>query len=111
MIVIAGGTAYVIDPEDHRLVCHFGADLSDVVEIPEIQAIVFANGLWFEAITATGSLWRSRRVSWDGMRELQLDGTTLRGKAYDPMDDNWQPFSLNLATGDATGGSYSGPAM
>jgi hypothetical protein len=54
-------------------------------------------------------LWRTRRVSWDGVRKVALKDFSLFGEAYNPMDDSWHSFSVNLRDGKSVGGSYNGP--
>ncbi len=106
VIVIAGGQAYIIDPETRSLVTHFGGQIEKIIDVPELQEIVFGNGLWFACIGSEGLMWKTRRLSWDGMRSLLLDVTTLSGEAYDPRDDSWWPFSVDLTNGQVEGGSY-----
>jgi len=109
LVIIAAGQGYVLDPESRTLSGHFGADISTVIEVPERNLLVFANGLWFEATGASGTVWQSRRVSWDGVRSVRRVGLTLEGEAYSPLDGEWHPFSLDLVSGHAEGGSYNGP--
>lgn len=80
---------------------------------PELAAMVISNDLWFAAFNATDVLWRSQRISWDGMRNVVRQGLTVTGEAYDPTggDRDWVPFSLDLKTGEVRGGSYNGPPM
>jgi hypothetical protein len=75
--------------------------------------VIFGNGLWFEAVGPNGLQWRSRRLSWDGVRDVSVSGHVLRGDAYAPEgpDGAWYPFEVDLNTGDVTGGSYTGPPM
>ena len=105
LFVIAAGAAYVIDPDTRVLSSHFGFNLCEAIEVPELHELVFTNGLWFEGFAAQFT-WRSRRVSWDGVRSLQRTGTILQGEAYTPLGDFWRPFSLDLATGRCQGGAY-----
>ena len=109
LVVISGGKAYVVDPGIRNSIREFGGKIQDVLPIPELPAIVFGNGCCFKAVGQTGELWTSRRISWDGMRSLQVEHTTLQGEAYNPRTDRWFPFSLDLVSGQAEGGSYSGP--
>lgn len=113
VVVIAGGTAYVVDAESHRLVTHFGADIEQVVPAPANGLVLLGNGLWFEALGSTGTAWRSRRVSWDGLRDVSLKEGVVRGEAYAPEgpDGRWYPFEVDVATGAVSGGSYNGPPM
>jgi hypothetical protein len=108
LIVTAGGQAYVVDPISRKCSSTFGARIESAFEIPERNMIIFGNGLWFEAINEAGRVWRSDRISWDGMRNLAIQGSTLAGEAYD-ISGAWMPFNLDIASGDFTGGSYTGP--
>jgi hypothetical protein len=104
LIVVAGGVAYVIDAVERVCVRHFGSQIEQAWSTQD--AVVFSNGIDFEAVGAAGEmLWRSRRVSWDGLRNLKMAGTTITGEAWRPADE-WVPFLLDLSTGKAQGGAY-----
>lgn len=111
VMVVAGGTAYIVDREGQRLVAHLETEIEQVVNVLELGVVLLGNGLWFEALGSTGQAWRSRRISWDGMRNISLDGTVVRGEAYAPggPDGTWCPFELDAMTGAVSGGSYNGP--
>jgi len=86
VVVVAGGTAYIVDPTEQKSIRSFGGDLQFAADIPSIEALVVGNGLWFECLRAQGGGWPTRRISWDGMREVHVvDGTELRGEAYSPL--------------------------
>jgi hypothetical protein len=108
LIVIASGQGYIVDPNSRKCSITFGGQIESAFKIPDRKMIIFGNGLWFEAFDASGPVWRSDRISWDGMRNLTIDGLTLAGEAYD-ISDNWVPFELDIASGNFTGGSYNGP--
>jgi hypothetical protein len=113
VVVVAGGTAYIVDADGHSLVAHFGAQIEQIVLVPATGFVLLGNGLWFEALGPAGTAWRSRRISWDGMREVTLAGTVVRGEAYAPEgpDGTWYPFEVDAMTGTVSGGSYNGPPM
>lgn len=104
IIVIAGGQAYVIAPETRTCVHTFGGMIEHVFEFAD--HFVVSNGLWFEATDGHQTQWTTRRLSWDGMMSIRVEGGTIVGDAYDPMNDTWVPFSVHAATGEAVGGSY-----
>jgi hypothetical protein len=109
-IVLAGGTAYVVDPTTRNLVRTFGGQIQVVLDDVERGQLVFGDGLWFEAVGCEGSRWRTRRLSWDGMRSVRVEGPRILGEAYSPVDqDAWHPFEVDLTDGSSTGGSYRGP--
>ncbi len=104
VLVVAGGAGYVVDPLQRACVRELGGGIEQVVELPD--RLVFSNGLWLEATDGERLLWRTRRLSWDGMRSLCVEGDRVVGEAYDPMSDDWARFSVELASGEASGGTY-----
>lgn len=104
IVVVAGGQAYVVDPESRRCVRTFGGDIE--IFLPFADRLVFGNGLWLEATDGERPLWRTSRLSWDGMRNLRVDGETIVGESYDPMTDEWTAFAVEIATGEYVGGSH-----
>ena len=110
VVVVAGGTAYVVDAPSHHLVEHFGGQIVQIIPLSDSGPVLLGNGLWFTALDANGIAWRTRRISWDGFRRLSLVGTTLRGEAYAPFGEGtWHAFELDTSTGAFTGGAYRGP--
>lgn len=109
LIVIAGGQAYVINPEERRLVAVFGGTIDTVLAVPPAGPLVMGNGIWLEAWDNSGLRWRSRRISWDGMRHLCIENDKVKGEAWSPVDDREYPFAVDLTTGAVEGGSYNGP--
>lgn len=102
--VIAGGRAYVVHPGSRSCARTFGDQIVQVFELVDLA--VFSNGLWMEATDGELLVWRTRRLSWDGMRDAHVDGGKIVGDAYDPMSDTWTSFTVDLATGEVEGGSY-----
>ena len=107
-VVITGGQAYVINPMDPTRWDHFGGGIETALAIDELNAILISNGLWFELLGANGTIWQSRRISWDGMRDVTIQGLTLTGRSW-CYDDTWVDFTLDLVEGTVAGGSYNGP--
>lgn len=113
VVVVAGGTAYVVDADTRSLVAHFGAQIEYVLSVPACGLVLLGDGLCFEALGSDGMAWHSRRISWDGMRNVSLAGLVVRGEAYAPdgPDGTWSPFEMDALTGAVRGGSYFGPLM
>lgn len=111
VVVVAGSVGYIVYAEEQRLVREIGFGIKHIWFDENVQAMIVTNGLWFEAFTANRTLWRSRRFSWDGIRNLGRDALTVTGEAFDPTAavGNWLPFRLDLATGVVEGGSYNAP--
>jgi hypothetical protein len=109
-VVVARGQAYIIDAKTRELKNCFGGFVAGLLAIPHLDLLVHHNGLWVEGLFSSGFAWQTRRLSWDGLRSLAIDGDDLVGEAYDPIDKSWHPFSVDLCTGEATGGSYNRPS-
>ena len=105
-VVVAGGTAYIVNPVERFVVETFGGGIEYCTRADDFEALVFGNGLWFEVLFSNGSRSQTQRISWDGMRNLDFQGGSLSGEAYDPMQDTWVSFKVDLIEGTFTGGSY-----
>jgi hypothetical protein len=57
----------------------------------------------------TGTLWRSRRISWDGIWDLREVDGRLHGKCWDAVTDCEASFSIDILTGELVGGVYPEP--
>lgn len=108
VIVLARGQGYVVDPIAQQLVHTLSASIQDVVELPDLEAIVFCDGIFFEAIKSDGIWWTSPRIAWDEIRNIKVQGTILQGEASSPMEGSsmWVPFTLDLMTGRCEDGAY-----
>jgi len=110
-IIISGGKGYVVDIFSRTAIQEIdgGSGIHWCLELPERGWLVVADDTDFEAYDCKGLVWRSGRVSWDGMRNLTHRDGKIFGEAYTPMGDFYIPFELDLNTGIFTGGSYNGP--
>lgn len=104
VIVISGGEAYIVDPEARRSMENFGGDFISAWELPESYLVVLGSYTDFASIGSLGRAWRSKRISWDGFRNLSMNGMTMAGEAWS-FEDIWIGFTLDLATGKHTGGA------
>ena len=105
MIVIAGGTGYIIDPETAMQTHQLSDGIKHVIPAPELGAVVLGDDWQFESIRAGGLWWRSGRISWNGFRKLLKSGTILTGESYSSLDHVGSPFVLDLTSGVFAGGS------
>ena len=105
LVVISGGSAYVIDPEAKRLVEIFGGFVEACFELG--GDLLFSNSIRLDLIGAASS-WSTRRLAWDGLRITQITDAFVGGEAYH-FDGSWHSFRVLLADGQAFGGAYNGP--
>lgn len=102
-LVIARGQGYVVDLSNGQQLSLLGGDFQAAYGCD--LGVVLSNGISFD-LYSTGSLaWSTTRISWDGVRNVVVDGTTLAGDAW-MFDDSWHAFRVDLVTGKVDGGSY-----
>lgn len=106
VLVLASGDLWCVDPNletaEHQL---YGVDALWLV--PD-GYVVNWQGLAFARFGQAGILWHTRRISWDGFRDVAITADRLTGAAWSPVDAaGWLPFEVSLTTGASTGGSYA----
>jgi hypothetical protein len=99
-LVIARGQGYVVAVTERRLLDTFGGYITAILEVPGENVVVFADSdVAFEAISVAGELWRTKRISYDGFRNLRIAGDQILGEAWSPVDDRWFLFTVDIRTG------------
>lgn len=107
LIAISAGDAWVVDPEARRAE-RLAYSIEAAWDMRDPQGFVFSlQGLAFLRIGPAGLIWRTRRISWDGFRNVQVRDNRLTGFAWLPHDDTWHPFSVDSQTGTTSGGTFS----
>jgi hypothetical protein len=109
VVVISGGEIYVVDPEGKSAQELHGM-VNSVTPIPERSALLFDELVRLSLIDSRGLKWRTRRLSWDGIRDLSVAADVVRGAGW-RYDETWHQFEVSLDTGDAKGGAYAGCAL
>jgi hypothetical protein len=79
--------------------------ITDVRILPEHKMIVFVDFTHIFAYGAEKTLWRSERLSWDGITIQQVATNHLFGVAWDAMQDKEVEFALDVRNGQHTGGA------
>jgi len=104
--VIARGDVWVVDPDAETAECVLpGVDAFWPVHAQD-GLVLSRQGLALARLGPAGILWHTRRLSWAGFDRVTLSGGVLSGLAWDAVDDRWQPFAVDLATGASNGGSF-----
>jgi hypothetical protein len=110
ILVFAHGQGYVVDPPSRRVREEVGGAIFNVwrVEGPD-GLILDQQGLAFQRYSRSGLLWHTRRLSWDGFRDVHLSSHSITGLAWTPIGERWLPFRVDIQSGRSEGGSYEGP--
>lgn len=56
------------------------------------------------AYTALGLLWKTQQLSWNGIRNVTIEGKMIRGEAWDDPWECWVSFLVDSETGKHQGG-------
>jgi hypothetical protein len=105
VLVVSKGDIWSVDPDKHEAEL-IASTVDQLWSVHSPDGFIFSwQGMAFFRISPFGTMWQTRRLSWDGFYRIELDDETLSGLAWNP-DERWYPFSVSLATGASTGGSY-----
>lgn len=106
--VFAGGQGYIMDPDEENPKMTFGLTITTVIQKDDGRLICSDNVHILILEKNSCELWKSDRISWDGIKDLKLIKNKLHGQSYDPTNSNqpWSDFTLDLETKEITGGSF-----
>lgn len=110
VLVVSAGALWCVDP-DSRSAEEIEPAVFNIWELESGDLLIDDQGLALVRLGGSGVVWRTRRISWDGFQNVQLEAEQLVGEAWSPIEDRWLPFSVDLETGRVGGGSYTGPEM
>ncbi len=109
VLVVAGGQGYVVNEHTGQLLAEYDSDISFMEKHNKSGILIVGGNTNFTAYRDHIVFWRTRRISWDGFRNLRIAEDEIQGEAW-CFDDTWHPFSVSLSTGHSTGGSYYEPS-
>lgn len=107
ILIIAGGTCYLMNPEDQKSQSVFGVGYVSVIKALDGRLILqeLTDLTIFEV---NGEHWHTERISWDRIKDLKLEGSLVTGLSFDPINDRsqWIEFIVDLENRNVKGGSY-----
>ena len=110
VLVITQGRMFYVDPAACTAV-EVAHPVFGVWALPDTNDLIMSRqDIAFFRVGPQGVVWHTRRLSWDGFRDIRIDGLGVTGDAWSPVEDCWMPFRVDVLSGRAEGGSYTGPA-
>jgi hypothetical protein len=79
--------------------------ITDVRVLPEHKLIIVADFTHIFAYGAEKSMWKTERLSWDGITITKVGTNHVFGLAWDGTADKEVEFVLDVRTGEHTGGA------
>jgi len=108
VVVFASGQGYVIDPRTRELKEEMGGAVEHLWLVDDPPGFVLdRQGLAFFRVGPRGIHWHTRRLSWDGFKDVTFTEARITGLAWTAVDERWLPFEVEVATGLSRGGAYS----
>jgi hypothetical protein len=103
---VAGGYAYIVETDrpDQWMQIPY-RPVTSVHAVHERGLLLFASFHTIWALSATGQVWETARLSWEGIRITAVKDQQLHGFGWDMETDTEIPFIVDLATGNHTGGA------
>jgi hypothetical protein len=107
LLVIAGGICYIMLPDEKKPVEVFGFNYREALYASDGR-IILQDSIRLTIIEKNGVYWDSERISWDGFKNLSMEGDIVMGLSCDPTNgaDEWKPFTYDINTQKITGGSF-----
>ncbi|HMI02490.1 MAG TPA: hypothetical protein VK541_08420 [Pedobacter sp.] len=107
ILVIAGGTCYLMNPDFHKPISIFGALYETAIKTLDGR-LILQDSTHLTVFEISGEHWSTERISWDGIKELIIEGNLVRGVAYRPTaeSDEWVEFVVDLEKRNVRGGSW-----
>jgi hypothetical protein len=111
LLVVSGGQGYIVDPGTRESRDEIGGGAIERVWVLARGASLLLQhqGLFFELLGPRGTVWHTRRLSWDGFKNVALSQGRLAGQGWDAISGEWRDFAVDLDAGASQGGGYSGP--
>lgn len=110
LLVIAGGSCYIMDPDKESPVDTYGPDYYGAVQLPDGRTVLHSN-LYLTIVGPDGSIWHTERISWDGIKDVCVHENIISGLALainsPNYDEEWVEFSYNLDSRELIGKAYN----
>lgn len=109
ILVIASGTCYLMHPDITKPIAVLGGGYEYVFTLPD-ERLVLQGTTFLTIIEPDGSNWDTERISWDGLKEVTIQGSCVSGLAFDLThgSEEWSPFTYDIDKKELTEGSYFG---
>jgi hypothetical protein len=96
-----------MNPEDEKPKSTFGVGYETVIKTLDGK-LILQDLTDLTIIEPNGERWSTERISWDGIKNLKLEGNLVSGLSFDPLNNKkeWVEFVVDLEKRNVKGGSY-----
>lgn len=110
LLIIASGICYIMHPDQQTPFSVFGLGYETMLKTKN-GTYILHDQTNLTLLDDLGNYFHSERISYDGIKELNLDENGLiKGISYYPTsgDDEWIPFTYDIEKRKLIGGSFGG---
>jgi hypothetical protein len=108
MLAVAGGYAYLVDTTAPESCVHLPLrPVTQILSAIEDGLLLLAGFHTVAAVGATGLLWETAKLSWEGVRLGEVRDGKLHGEGWHMQTDRELPFTVDLQTGAHQGGGFT----
>lgn len=108
VVVFASGLGQVVNAHTGELNGDVGGAIEHLWIVANPAGFVLnLHGLAFSRIWCNGVYWHTKRLSWDGFKDVAFSPERISGMALDAPNEKWFPFEVDVRTGRSKGGAYS----
>jgi hypothetical protein len=105
LCVVSCGAGYIVSVQDPRSWESVKAiPVIDVRPIAGAGLVVFANFTELVAYGTEGVRWRTKRLTWDSMKLIDVTDEKIVGEYWDIRSEETRTFEVDVATGTHHGG-------
>ncbi len=94
-LVVAGGTCYIMNPEDTKPISVFGWWYKAVFLTDDGRFVLY-DPWGITVVEADGTYWHSERIALDGLKDVVVNGSIVKGLCCKPA--GWVPFAYDINT-------------
>ena len=106
LCVISAGRGYIVDSIKSCLVGEVPSfPVQEVIPLPKNHLLLFVDFVTITAWSQNGLMWRTKRLSYDGLKIREIGPDAIVGSGWDPTNPNPPEFGVELSTGKSFGGA------
>lgn len=107
MLAVAGGYAYLVNTTAPEQCVHLPLrPVTRIVSAVDEGLLLLAGFHTVAAVGATGLLWETAKLSWEGVTLSEIRDGKLSGEGWNMQTNREVPFSIDLGTGAHEGGGF-----